>query len=612
MSSTKFRFARTATGSLPGASLIQQTEDAINELAQKVIDHNLLAEETKEKAALALETVTTAQNTAAQALSKSEQAVETATAEQTQATTAVRDAEDAKQSAEDSMLAAQASASSAAASESAAESASDAAQDAASRAVSAQTSASAAQTNALSARQAAEAAQASADVAQANSLLAQSNAQAAQESAACLAQGGGRYDTAQSLSTSQKTRARTNIEAAPLQGAALTGQTSAQNLTVSGVLEGNLTGTADAASKLSTARSISVTGDASWLADFDGFEDVTSEIVLSPTGVTSGTYGEAIAKTLAFGGSLNVVSLTVDGKGRITSAKSVAMKMPAAPTSVTGNAGTATKLATVRTISATGDASWSVSFDGSGNASGTLTLANSGATAGSYGASANAALEAGGTFRVPYVTVDAKGRVTSIKHVTLTLPDAQTSVSGNAATATMLSSARTFAITGGATGSVSSDLSSGASIAVTLKAMTGATSSAAGAIGAVPAPAAGAQGKFLRGDGTWQTPPNTTYSNMGGASTDAAGKAGLVPAPAAGYQARFLRGDGTWATPPNTTYGVFKAATASAAGGTGLVPAPSAGRTTSIYVVMVRGVFPLRFLGTQVRRPNLLLPAQSP
>ena len=28
----------------------------------------------------------------------------------------------------------------------------------------------------------------------------------------------------------------------------------------------------------------------------------------------------------------------------------------------------------------------------------------------------------------------------------------------------------------------------------------------------MPAPGAGAQGKYLRGDGTWQTPPNTTYS----------------------------------------------------------------------------------------------------
>ena len=47
---------------------------------------------------------------------------------------------------------------------------------------------------------------------------------------------------------------------------------------------------------------------------------------------------------------------------------------------------------------------------------------------------------------------------------------------------------------------------------------------------------------------------DTTYSNMAAATASAAGKAGLVPAPAAGKQASFLRGDGTWVVPENTTY----------------------------------------------------------
>ena len=66
----------------------------------------------------------------------------------------------------------------------------------------------------------------------------------------------------------------------------------------------------------------------------------------------------------------------------------------------------------------------------------------------------------------------------------------------------------------------------------------------------------GSTSNYLRGDGTWATPPNTTYSNMSGASTSAAGKAGLVPAPAKGAANRYLRSDGTWAVPPdtNTTY----------------------------------------------------------
>lgn len=41
--------------------------------------------------------------------------------------------------------------------------------------------------------------------------------------------------------------------------------------------------------------------------------------------------------------------------------------------------------------------------------------------------------------------------------------------------------------------------------AVDIPTMTGATASAAGKVGVVPAPAAGSQGQFLRGDGTWAT-----------------------------------------------------------------------------------------------------------
>ena len=152
-------------------------------------------------------------------------------------------------------------------------------------------------------------------------------------------------------------------------------------------------------------------------------------------------------------------------------------------------------------------------------------------TASSYGPSANATPAFGATFNVPYVTTDAYGRVT-------------------AATKTVKIPATT---------------------------MGAATSSAAGTAGLVPAPAANKHTSFLRGDGTWVVPTNTTYSNMTAATADAAGKAGLVPAPAAGAQAKYLRGDGTWATPTNTTYSAMTGATADAAGKAGLVPAPAAG-----------------------------------
>ena len=63
-------------------------------------------------------------------------------------------------------------------------------------------------------------------------------------------------------------------------------------------------------------------------------------------------------------------------------------------------------------------------------------------------------------------------------------------------------------------------------------------------------PGAGSNtGYFLRGDGSWRTPTNTTYTTF---TTSAAG---LTPASGANT-AKFLRGDGSWQTPPNdnTTY----------------------------------------------------------
>lgn len=91
--------------------------------------------------------------------------------------------------------------------------------------------------------------------------------------------------------------------------------------------------------------------------------------------------------------------------------------------------------------------------------------------------------------------------------------------------------------------------------------MQAATGSAAGTPGLVPAPGAGAQNKYLRGDGTWQTPPdtNTVYTHPT--------TSGNKHIPSGGSSGQILRwsADGTavWGADNNTTYA---AATQSANG----------------------------------------------
>lgn len=93
----------------------------------------------------------------------------------------------------------------------------------------------------------------------------------------------------------------------------------------------------------------------------------------------------------------SAVNLASDTTYATAAAVKKAYDLAAAALPAGSNAVSATKLATARTISATGDATGSASFDGSANAAIALTLANSGVTAGTYGK----------------VTVDAKGRVTA-------------------------------------------------------------------------------------------------------------------------------------------------------------------------------------------------------
>ena len=72
----------------------------------------------------------------------------------------------------------------------------------------------------------------------------------------------------------------------------------------------------------------------------------------------------------------------------------------------------------------------------------------------------------------------------------------------------------------------------------------------------------------------------TTYSVMGAGNSYAAG---LVTAGSATHNMKFLRRDGSWDTPTNTTYSDFVSSTGSAPGTAGLVPAPAAATQGGTY-----------------------------
>ena len=136
--------------------------------------------------------------------------------------------------------------------------------------------------------------------------------------------------------------------------------------------------------------------------------------------------------------------------------------------SLQGNATSASKLATARTITLTGDVTGSVSFDGSTNvnlattvdaiqtingttpitasrSANTVTLshASSGVTAGNYGPPSSATIRPGGTFSIPYVTVNATGHVTGAATRTMTFDSAALTLSTTTSNRYLLASTAT-------------------------------------------------------------------------------------------------------------------------------------------------------------------------
>lgn len=285
----------------------------------------------------------------------------------------------------------------------------------------------------------------------------------------------------------------------------LTGnQTIAGTKTFSSTISGSVSGNAGTATKLASAVSIALTGDVTGSVDFDGSEGVS---------ITATVADDSHNHTIA-----NIDSLQTTLNAKAALASPTFTGTPKAPTATAGT--NTTQIATTAFVTTAAAAKVSgpsestanhvVVFDGttgklvkdsgftlgvsvpadakftdtdttytagtglSLSTDNAFSLATHG-TAGSYGPSANATPAFGATFNVPYVTTDAYGRA-------------------SAATKT---------------------------VKIPSTAMTAATSSAAGATGLVPAPAAGAQSKFLRGDATWQSiTTNKVAQNVSTATTN--------------------------------------------------------------------------------------------
>ena len=131
------------------------------------------------------------------------------------------------------------------------------------------------------------------------------------------------------------------------------------------------TGTVSQADSLSNARNISLGGDLSGSASFDGSSDVTITATIQNNSValgtdTTGNYAASVANTdsniVVTGSAGEGTAFTVGLAGTISS-------------DTTGNAATATQLATARNIALSGDVTGTASFDGTGDATITATIA---------------------------------------------------------------------------------------------------------------------------------------------------------------------------------------------------------------------------------------------
>ncbi|MCY1280958.1 hypothetical protein D9M68_18770 [compost metagenome] len=169
------------------------------------------------------------------------------------------------------------------------------------------------------------------------------------------------------------------------------------------------------ADKLTSPFQLSATGDVLGAVNIQGNSNVAWGLALSTTGVGAGTYPKVTvdAKGRVLNGQLLLPADIPDlDASKVNAGVFAAARIPTLNQNTTGNAATATKLAAQRTISLTGDGTWSVPFDGGINATAAFTLANTGVAAGVYGSAST----------IPKVTVDSKGRVTAVEEIVVDIP----------------------------------------------------------------------------------------------------------------------------------------------------------------------------------------------
>lgn len=242
---------------------------------------------------------------------------------------------------------------------------------------------------------------------------------------------------------------------------------------------GDLTGNADSATALATARAISVSGDATGTVNFDGSANADIALTIAAGAVDNAMLandgfslklGGVAQEDLNLGGNLDFVAGQDLDIAYNTTSNALTFSLESEIDSdTTGNAATASALETARTIALSGDVTGSGSFDGSGDLTISATLAGGTALTFSDGSNSEAlalgsTLEIGGTANEVEVAYDS-----AANKFTVGLPSTiSAELSGNASTATALATARTIALSGDVTGSGSFDGSGNLTIASTL------------------------------------------------------------------------------------------------------------------------------------------------